>query len=174
MTQTRIGRRIMPHASLRSRRNSATSGPASRCTTRGARFVRPPHMSTVEHTTPAAAPPAAEPPLVSVVIPCLNEEDNIEQCVRAAREAMERAGIPGEVVVADNDSEDRSAELASAAGARVVHEPRRGYGSAYLAGFAAPRGGDIVLGDADPPYHFEEIPKFLEEPENRAGPPMAA
>src|SRR4051794_14867797 len=111
---------------------------------------------------------------LSVVIPCLNEEQNIEQCVTLAREVMERHGIRGEVVVADNDSEDRSAELARAAGAHVVHEPRRGYGSAYLAGFAAPRGGDIVLGDADPPYHFEEIPKFLEEPENRAGPPMAA
>ena len=75
--------------------------------------------------------------VVSVVIPCLNEADNIERCVTAALGAMHAAGIPGEVVVADNASEDRSAELATAAGARVVHEPRRGYGSAYLAGFAA-------------------------------------
>ena len=57
-----------------------------------------------------------------------------------ARRAASSAGIAGEVVVADNGSEDRSAELAAAAGARVVHEPRRGYGSAYLAGFAAARG----------------------------------
>ncbi len=60
--------------------------------------------------------------------------------MRLALEALEEHGIRGEVVVADNGSEDGSAELAEAAGARVVHEPRRGYGSAYLAGFAAARG----------------------------------
>jgi glycosyltransferase involved in cell wall biosynthesis len=101
--------------------------------------------------------------VVSVVIPCLNEEDNIERCVTAAREAMASAGIAGEVVVADNASEDRSAELAAAAGARVVHEPRRGYGSAYLAGFAAARGRYIVMGDADLTYDFNEIPRFVEK-----------
>src|SRR4051795_6544615 len=100
--------------------------------------------------------------LVSVVIPCLNEEDNIERCVRLALEVMEEAGINGEVVVADNASEDRSAELASAAGARVVHERRRGYGSAYLAGFAAARGRHIVMADADLTYDFREIPRFVE------------
>jgi glycosyltransferase involved in cell wall biosynthesis len=63
--------------------------------------------------------------------------------------------------VADNDSDDRSAELAAAAGARVVHEPRRGYGSAYLAGFGAARGKYIVMGDADLTYDFNEIPNFL-------------
>src|SRR5690242_6760487 len=72
---------------------------------------------------------------VSVVIPCLNEAQNIEECVRRAQQAMADAGLTGEVVVADNASEDGSAELAEAAGAQVVHEPRRGYGSAYLAGF---------------------------------------
>jgi Glycosyl transferase family 2 len=66
-------------------------------------------------------------------------------------------------VVADNDSDDRSAELAAAAGARVVHEPRRGYGSAYLAGFAAARGKYIVMGDADLTYDFNDIPRFVEE-----------
>jgi glycosyltransferase involved in cell wall biosynthesis len=120
-------------------------------------------MSTIE--TPAQRSPddAVQTPLVSVVIPCLNEAENIEECVRRAREAMERNGIPGEVVVADNDSEDGSAELAAAAGARVVHEPRRGYGSAYLAGFAAARGEYIVMGDADLTYDFNEIPRFVAE-----------
>jgi glycosyltransferase involved in cell wall biosynthesis len=123
-------------------------------------------MSTVEHipTPSSETPPDQAVALrVSVVIPCLNEEENIEACVRSALTAMEQAGIPGEVVVADNDSEDRSAELATAAGARVVHEPRRGYGSAYLAGFAAARGEYIVMGDADLTYDFEEIPKFVEK-----------
>jgi glycosyltransferase involved in cell wall biosynthesis len=128
-------------------------------------------MSTVEHipTPSSETPPEQAVSLrVSVVIPCLNEEENIEACVRSALTAMEEAGIPGEVVVADNDSEDRSAELARAAGARVVHEPRRGYGSAYLAGFAAARGEYIVMGDADLTYDFEEIPRFVEELDNGA------
>src|SRR4051812_112466 len=71
--------------------------------------------------------------------------------------------IPGEVVVADNASEDDSAAIAAAAGARVVHEPRRGYGSAYLAGFAAARGRYIVMADADLTYDFGEIPRFVEQ-----------
>jgi glycosyltransferase involved in cell wall biosynthesis len=74
---------------------------------------------------------------------------------------MEDAGIAGEVVVADNNSDDGSPELAAAAGARVVHETRRGYGSAYLAGFAAARGEYIVMGDADLTYDFGEIPRFV-------------
>jgi glycosyltransferase involved in cell wall biosynthesis len=99
--------------------------------------------------------------LLSVVIPCLNEAQNIEQCVSAALGAMAGAGIDGEVIVADNGSEDGSAELAELAGAHVVREPRRGYGSAYIAGFAAARGEYIVMADADLTYDFEEIPSFL-------------
>jgi glycosyltransferase involved in cell wall biosynthesis len=101
--------------------------------------------------------------LVSVVIPCLNEEENIEECVRTALEVLERTGIDGEVLVVDNASEDDSAALATAAGARVVSEPRRGYGSAYLAGFAAARGRYIVMADADLTYDFNEIPRFVAE-----------
>jgi glycosyltransferase involved in cell wall biosynthesis len=99
--------------------------------------------------------------LVSVVIPFLNEEGNIEACVLAARAAIEEMGVPGEVIVADNASEDDSAARARAAGARVVHEPRRGYGSAYLAGFGAARGRYIVMADADLTYDFKEIPRFV-------------
>jgi glycosyltransferase involved in cell wall biosynthesis len=123
-------------------------------------------MSTIEQTTarrPDASPDQEPPVVVSVVIPCLNEEGNIEACVRAAFAALEEAGLAGEVVVADNASEDRSAELAAAAGARVVHEPRRGYGSAYLAGFGAARGRYIVMADADLTYDFGEIPRFVSE-----------
>jgi Glycosyl transferase family 2 len=101
--------------------------------------------------------------LLSVVIPCLNEAENIELCVAAALSAMERAGIRGEVIVADNGSEDGSPKLAELAGAHVVHELRRGYGSAYIAGFAAARGTYIVMADADLTYDFEEIPRFLAE-----------
>jgi glycosyltransferase involved in cell wall biosynthesis len=122
-------------------------------------------MSTVEHSTPAPADVQAGGPipLVSVVIPCLNEEENIEQCVRDARTALQAGGFDGEVLVVDNDSEDRSAEVAQAAGARVILEPRRGYGSAYLAGFAAARGEYIVMADADLTYDFGEISRFVAE-----------
>ena len=100
---------------------------------------------------------------VSVVIPCLNEADNIDECVRRSLDALVAANIAGEVVVSDNGSDDGSGELAAAAGARVVQEPRRGYGSAYLAGFAAARGEYIVMLDADMTYPFDEIPRFVHE-----------
>src|SRR4051794_8524927 len=124
-------------------------------------------MSTIEHVPTATdlrvPAPVAEELTLSVVIPCLNEEENITEVVGLARDVLLREGIAGEVIVADNASDDRSAELAAAAGARVVHEPRRGYGSAYLAGFAAARGKYIVMGDADLTYDFNEIPRFLEQ-----------
>src|SRR5919201_1454149 len=104
----------------------------------------------------------------SVVIPCLNEAQTIERCVVSAREVLEQHHIPGEVVVVDNGSDDGSADLAQRAGARVVQESRRGYGSAYLAGFAAARGDRIVMADADLTYDFNEIPRFLEKLEDGA------
>jgi len=118
-------------------------------------------VSTIEERV-AVPGEAGSTMLVSVVIPCLNEADNIQECVRRATAAMDRAGLTGEVIVADNDSDDDSATLAVEAGARVVHEPRRGYGSAYLAGFRAAQGQFIVMGDADLTYDFNEIPRFVE------------
>ena len=96
-----------------------------------------------------------------MVIPCLNEATSIERCVTEARTAFEGQGWEGEVIVADNGSDDRSAELARGAGALVVHEPRRGYGSAYRAGFAAAQGDYIVMADADLTYDFGDIPRFV-------------
>jgi GNAT superfamily N-acetyltransferase len=125
-------------------------------------------MSIAERTTATIQPSDVATPLVSVVIPCLNEEENIARCVTLAREVLARHGIPGEVVVADNASDDASAELADAAGARVVHEPRRGYGSAYLAGFSAARGRFIVMADADLTYDFNDIPRFVRALEDGA------
>jgi glycosyltransferase involved in cell wall biosynthesis len=112
---------------------------------------------------PTAGESGARSILVSVIIPCLNEAENVEQCVRAAWRALERSGIRGEVIVADNGSEDGSAELAETAGAHVVRELRRGYGSAYIAGFAAARGTYILMADADLTYDFDEIPSFVAE-----------
>lgn len=88
--------------------------------------------------------------------------------MRSALAVLAEHEINGEVIVADNDSDDGSGELATAAGATVVHEARRGYGSAYLAGFAAARGDYIVTADADQTYDFGEIPRFVEALEGGA------
>jgi glycosyltransferase involved in cell wall biosynthesis len=105
---------------------------------------------------------------VSVVIPCLNEAETIAECVQQARAVLDANEIPSEVVVVDNGSTDGSGDLARAAGAHVVEEPRRGYGSAYLAGLAVAEGDYIVMVDADLTYDFGEIPKFVRELENGA------
>jgi glycosyl transferase family 2 len=120
-------------------------------------------LSTVEQTT---RPPGIDGEgqgavKVSVVIPCLNEEASIQRCVSESLKALEGQGWDGEVIVVDNGSDDRSAELAKQAGALVVHEPRRGYGSAYRAGFAAAQGEYIVMADADLTYDFCDIPRFV-------------
>jgi glycosyltransferase involved in cell wall biosynthesis len=122
-------------------------------------------MSTVE---PTIRPPGADgtqgaPVQVSVVIPCLNEADTIAECVGKARAVLEAEGIQGEVIVSDNGSVDGSADIAEQAGAVLVSEPRRGYGSAYLAGFGAARGHYIVMADADLTYDFGDIPRFVSE-----------
>jgi glycosyltransferase involved in cell wall biosynthesis len=124
-----------------------------------------PRMSTIERQTRSVArhrDPETSPRL-SVVIPCLNEADTIAECVRRAKTALGGNGIDGEIIVVDNASEDGSGPLASAAGAHVIHESERGYGSAYLAGLAIARGRYIVMADADLTYDFDEIPRFLAE-----------
>ena len=100
-------------------------------------------------------------PDVSVIMPCLNEAATVATCVAKARAALERAGLSGEVVVADNGSDDGSPGLAEAAGARVVTAPVRGYGAAFLAGLEAARGEFLVLGDADDTYDFGTVPEFV-------------
>jgi glycosyltransferase involved in cell wall biosynthesis len=120
-------------------------------------------MSTTVESTAVVTGQVEPSCLISVVIPCLDEAENIEQCVGSALRAIALAEVDGEVIVADNGSLDGSAELARAAGAHVIHQPVRGYGSAYLAGFAAARGEFIVMADADLTYDFEEIPRFLAE-----------
>jgi glycosyltransferase involved in cell wall biosynthesis len=122
-------------------------------------------MSTVERDKPAEARTQAPHtgPYVSVVIPCLNEAGTIEECVRRARAVLAAHHMDGEVIVVDNGSDDGSGRLAAGAGAFVVLEPERGYGSAYLAGFGVARGRYIVMADADLTYDFNEIPHFVSE-----------
>jgi len=104
---------------------------------------------------------ASPAPTVSVVLPCLNEEASVGQCVTQALAALAEAGLPGEVVVVDNGSTDRSRERALEAGARVVEEPVPGYGSALARGILAARGEVVVMADADLTYPLERLSELV-------------
>ena len=104
---------------------------------------------------------ATEVPEVSIVLPCLNEAQTVARCVEKALASCASSGLRGEVVVSDNGSIDGSPELAASAGARVVLESRRGYGSAYLRGIAIARAPIIVMADADDTYDLQEIPRLV-------------
>ncbi|HWO81770.1 glycosyltransferase family 2 protein [Gaiella sp.] len=104
---------------------------------------------------------SAAAPEISVVIPCLNEEEAVGAVVDQAWEGISASGRPGEVIVVDNRSTDRSAEVAADHGAIVVREERPGYGSAYLAGLAVARGDYIVMGDADETYPIRDLAPFV-------------
>jgi glycosyltransferase involved in cell wall biosynthesis len=100
---------------------------------------------------------------VSIVIPALNEEDNIPQVLDTIPcYELARAGCDVEVIVVDNASVDRTGEVAAALGATVILQPARGYGYAYHAGFAAAAGDVIVTGDADCTYPFDALPGLLD------------
>ena len=105
----------------------------------------------------APAPVPLTPIRISIVMPCLNEAETVAICVTKAQAWLTASGIRGEILVVDNGSSDRSAELATAAGAKVIHERRRGYGNAYLRGFEEARGDIIVMGDADDTYDFSRL-----------------
>jgi hypothetical protein len=121
----------------------------------GTAAVRPIPAGLGDQTADATAPS------VSIVMPCLNEEETVGTCVEKAMSWLARTGTSGEVLVVDNGSTDRSAEIASAAGARVIQERRRGYGQAYLRGFSEARGDYIVMGDADDTYDFSNLDPLI-------------
>jgi len=106
---------------------------------------------------------ATHPVDVSVVIPCLNEANSLAYCVDKALEAFRKAGLSGEVIVADNGSTDGSTQIAEEHGARVLRVTERGYGAALRAGITAARGPFIIMGDADDSYDFTEVPRFVEK-----------
>lgn len=101
-------------------------------------------------------------PEVSVVMPCLNEEETLGICIGKARDTIEKLGLDAEIVIADNGSTDRSVEIAESMGARVVHQPLKGYGNAYLAGFASAKGRYLMMGDSDDSYDWTDIGRFVE------------
>jgi hypothetical protein len=113
--------------------------------------------------TRPVAPPEQDTCELSVVLPCLNEAETLETCIRKARRSLDALGVDGEVVVADNGSTDGSQEIARAAGARVVHVERKGYGAALRGGIEAARGRYVLMADADDSYALEDLGGFLEE-----------
>jgi hypothetical protein len=101
-------------------------------------------------------------PTLSVVIPALNEAENIREVIGSVPlPALRSSGWATEIIVVDNASSDGTGELALEAGATVIHQPVRGYGNAYRAGFAAARGDVIVTGDADRTYPLDHTPGLL-------------
>lgn len=100
-------------------------------------------------------------PLVSVVMPCFNEEEAIGICIKKIQKVFTDNNINGEIVVCDNGSIDNSVIIAESLGVQVIHEPLRGYGRACLKGFAHANGMYLIMVDADDTYDFNDIPKFL-------------
>lgn len=98
---------------------------------------------------------------LTILMPCLNESETLEVCIRKAKGYLDRSGITGEVVIADNGSTDGSQAIAERAGARVVPVAEKGYGSALLGGIKAARGTYVIMGDADDSYDFEHLDAFV-------------
>jgi glycosyltransferase involved in cell wall biosynthesis len=99
---------------------------------------------------------------LTILMPCLNEAETLEVCVRKAQGFLQRAGIVGEVLVSDNGSTDGSQAIAISLGARVSHAPQRGYGAALINGIENARGRFVIMGDADDSYDFEHLDRFVE------------
>lgn len=100
---------------------------------------------------------------LTILMPCLNEAETLVACIAKAKLGLERAGVTGEVLIADNGSTDGSIELAEKHGARVVRVAAKGYGSALRGGIEAAQGRWILMGDADDSYDFSEAPRFVEK-----------
>ena len=122
-----------------------------------------PMTTAAEVQGATSKPQAGEGVELSVVMPCLNERATVGTCVKKALSAMERHGIRGEVIVADNGSTDGSQQIAKDHGARVVPIETRGYGSALRGGIAAARGRFVLMGDADDSYDFTQVHMFVDK-----------
>ena len=121
----------------------------------------PPGNGNADERGGSASPDSRAQVQLSVILPCLNEVETVPTCVLAAIAALERLSLTWEVVVADNGSTDGSVEAATAAGARVVAVPRRGYGAAIMGGIEGAHGRWLLIADADASYDLSEIPAFV-------------
>ena len=105
----------------------------------------------------------SDPLQLTLLMPCLNEAETLARCIEKARLGLQRAGVPGEILIADNGSTDGSQAIAEKAGARVVSVKAKGYGSALIGGVRAAAGDWILMGDADDSYDFSDITGFVEK-----------
>ena len=100
---------------------------------------------------------------ISVVMPCLDEEETLEICIRKVQNIFKSEGIEGEIIISDNGSKDRSMNIAKSLNVKVVQEKNKGYGFALQRGFFEAKGKYIIMGDADDSYDWNDIPKFLKK-----------
>jgi glycosyltransferase involved in cell wall biosynthesis len=100
---------------------------------------------------------------LTIVMPCLNEAETLAQCIEKAQVGIQRSGVRGEIVVADNGSKDNSVLIAEKLGARVAHVKEKGYGNALRGGIQAASGKWIIMGDADESYDFSETDRFVKK-----------
>lgn len=118
----------------------------------------------VPRTSDMQRPPITNMDLeLTVLLPCLNEAGTVRACIEAAQGFLARTGIPGEVLVVDNNSSDDTIAVAQGAGARVVTAEQRGYGAAIRAGIEAAQGRFTIVGDADCSYDFSDLSGFISE-----------
>jgi glycosyltransferase involved in cell wall biosynthesis len=99
---------------------------------------------------------------LSIVMPCLNEAETLKVCISKAKAFLQKSGVNGEIIIADNGSTDGSQEIAHTAGVRLIHVLQRGYGNALNGGIEAARGEFVIMGDADDSYDFSELGEFVE------------
>lgn len=104
-----------------------------------------------------------EPLELTILMPCLNEELTLGICIKKAKKSLEENNIRGEIVIGDNGSTDRSIEIAESLGARVVHVPEKGYGSALIGGINAAKGKYVIMGDSDDSYDFSRLMLHVEK-----------
>ena len=104
-----------------------------------------------------------EPVELTILMPCLNEAETIARCIEKARVGIERSGVKGEIIIADNGSTDGSQAIAEKLGARVVAVPEKGYGSALRGGILAAQGKWLLMGDSDDSYDFSQADRFVKK-----------
>lgn len=106
----------------------------------------------------------SNPPIeLSIVMPCLNEEQTVETCIAKAKDFLHSYHISGEIIIADNGSSDHSIEISTKAGAKVVPVENKGYGNALRGGIEKSNGKYIIMGDADDSYDFSRLEVFVEK-----------